>query len=282
MSITAIGPATTLDGPLPLPPPHSLLQTPSVLAETAEEDERPRWLNGVNLWGYPADEPSLWDPCATGTFRTKSEVSDQTTERFDPFGVYLPIACSSLGMPEGFEERARVALRAVVSFGVEDAISSGVGTWSNPFFGDSNLTILAAGAAVSAGVGLSYLEDAIGQTGRLGMIHATPAVVAALQAFPTDDEGVDVLVTANGNVVVSGGGYIGADPLAGATPGATEDWVFATWPIEVRLSAMQLVPEDIGDALDTSNNDVVYRAEQYVLATWDTDLQAGVLVDWSL
>lgn len=278
MSITAVGPAIRLDAPLPRAPLHGLLTIPGVLVDEGGE---PRWMNGVNLWGY-SGTPETWEPCSTGTFREKSSEDTQTNERFDPFAVYLPRSCSSLGMPSGFEEDALVALDATISFGVEQALANGVVGSTNPFLGDGNLTILAGGAAQSPGVALSYLENAIGQTGRRGIIHATPAIVAALQAVPVGDvDDDDPLLTASGNYVVSGGGYIGTDPVSGATPGTTEDWMFATWMVEVRMSDMQLNPEDIADALDRELNDVVYRAERYVLATFDSEFQAGVLVDWA-
>lgn len=278
MSITAVGPAVRLKGPPPQAPLHGLLTIPGVLVADGGE----RWMNGVNLWGYPSGVPETWEPCATGTFREKSDASEQTVERFDPFAVYLPVSCSSLGMPAGFEDDARVALNASISFGIEEALANGVSGSTNPFLGDGNLDILAGGTAQNPGVALSYIENAIGATGRRGIIHATPAVVAALQAIPTgEDDEAEPLLTASGNYVVSGGGYIGTDPVSGATPGTTEDWMFATWMVEVRMSEMQLNPEDIVDALDTATNDVVYRAERYVLATFDSEFQAGVLVDWA-
>lgn len=280
MSITAVGPAIRLTAPPPEPPLHGLLTIPGVLVQDGGDE--PRWMNGVNLWGFPSGTPETWEPCSTGTFREKTDASEQTVERFDPFAVYLPISCSSLGMPDGFEDMARETLEATISFGVEQALANGVVGSTNPFLGDGNMTALNSGTATSPGIALSFLENAIGETGRRGIIHATPAVVAALQAIPIgDDEETAPLLTASGNYVVSGGGYIGTDPVSGATPGDTEDWVFATWGVEVRLSEMHLNPEDIADALDTSNNDVVYRAERYVLATFDSEFQVGILVDWA-
>jgi hypothetical protein len=44
---------------------------------------------------------------------------------------------------------------------------------------------------------------------------------------------------------------------------------------------MLLVGDDINGTLDTSNNDLTFRAEVYALPVWDTALQAGVLIDWS-
>lgn len=277
MSITAVGPALNLDGPLPVAPPYSLLSIPGVLVAGGAD----MWMNGVNLWGYPKDTPATWEPCSSGTFRTKDEGGEMPTPRFDPFAFYESISCSgmSIGDWRSFANRAEVVLQAVQSFAIEEALSQGVTLSTNPFFADAELDILAGGAAVTPEVGLRYLEDAIGVTGRGGLIHATPAVVAAWE-FEALETGVE-LRTPNGTPVASGGGYIGADPVLGSTPAAGQAWAFATGPIEVRLSEVQMVGDDINGTLDTSNNDVTFRAEKYALAVWDTALQAGVLIDWT-
>lgn len=275
MSITAVGPALSLNGPLPVPPPYSLLSIPGVIVGDGD-----RWMNGVNLWGYPSDTPSTWEPCSTGTFRTKDEGGELPTPRFDPFAFYEAISCSglSIGDPKSFANRAEIVLQAIQSFSVEEALSQGVVGSSNPFFGDTDLDIL-GGGAVTPEVGLAYLEEAIGVTGRGGIIHATPPVVAQW-GFNLLETG-EYLRTANGTPVASGGGYIGADPVGGGTAGVGQSWVFATGPVEVRLSEVQMIGDDINGTLDTSNNDVTFRAEKYALAVWDTALQAGVLVDWT-
>jgi hypothetical protein len=274
MSVVAVGPALDLDGPLPVAPEYSLLSIPGVVVADGG-----RWLNGVNVDGYPCDVPSLWEPCSEGTFRTKSDESDQPSPRFDSFVVYLPITCSSLGMgdPDAFANRAERALEATLSFGVEQGLSQGVVGSLNPFFGDTNATLLAGGAAVTPEVGLRYLEDAIGATGRKGMIHATPATVAAweFEALRTNS----ILETVNGTPVASGGGYIGADPAAGASPAAGQAWAFATGPVEVRLAGVTITA--ISETLDRSDNTVTFRAERFVLPLWDGCLQAAVLIDWT-
>ena len=145
--------------------------------------------------------------------------------------------------------------------------------------------MLGWGSAVSPGVALSYLEEAIGATCRQGMLHFTPAVVAGLQAFPIEGGGDRSLVTANGTPVVSGDGYIGVEPQvapscrsgrvvgvrdrtgAGASrPGRELPRSRRTWTVE--------------------DNVVTYRAERYALAIWDgideDELAAAaVLVDWA-
>lgn len=280
MSSTAVAPLTRIDGPLPVAPPHSLLKTPGVVVERGDG----RWMSGANMWGYPTNEPETWDGCDAGTNRVKSEESEMDITRFDAFAAYLPIACSTL-VPVGFEDRALRAFNAKKSMAVEQALASGVQFSNNPYLGDANLTDLTSGTAVSPGVALSYLEQAIGETGEAGIIHAPPAVVAALQAFPfgqDDGEEDSPLVTVNGNRLVSGDGYIGVRPVGKPGLGTTESWVFATLGVEVRESGAELLPGDIKEAIDPLDNFLVFRAEEFFLVTWDPSaLQVAVLVDWA-
>lgn len=274
-TFTAVGPALDIDGPLPTRPPFSLLEIPGVLQEGEG-----RWLNGVNVYGYPEGTPGAWEPCSTGTFRQKDEGGEVSTPRFDPVGLYQAITCSALNFGDNwrdFAERAERALDARLSFGVERVLSQGVTLSTNPFLGDSDVTVL-GGGAVTPIVALSWLEQAIGETGQRGMIHADPATVAAWSAYLRVDG--NTLYTFNDTPVAAGGGYIGGDAGA-SSPGTGQSYAYATGPVEVFVGDPQLVGGDINGTLDTSNNDVTFRAERFVLAEWDTALQAAVLVDWT-
>lgn len=294
MSSTAVGVTSTLDGPLPVPRRFSLLRTPGVVQADADENESPRWLSGVNVIGFPAGVPHTWEPCSTGTMREKEERAGgldeealaQPRARFDPIVVYFPLKCTAKGA-NGLVERAKAVLNATLSHGVEAALAAGAALSNNPFFSDSNMVALTGNTPVSPQVGLSYLENAIGErTGRQGVIHASPAVVAAwgfgagLSNDPVDEAPpMAVLRTANGTPVIAGSGYIGVDPASQAGPAAGEDWAFATGPVEVRLADGPTV--SIAESLDRSINDVIVRPERFVLADWDTALQVGVLIDWA-
>lgn len=273
-TFTAIGPALAIDGPLPVSRPYGLLSIPGVL-----DAGNGRWMNGVNVYGYPEEVPALWEPCATGTWRTKDEGAGVNTPRFDAFGMYVPITCSamSIGDWRDFASRAEKVLDATASHGLELALSQGVELSTNPYLGDTNATVL-GGAALTPIVGLSYLENAIGATGRAGIIHASPAIVAAWSEYLHIEGGT--LYTINGTPVAAGGGYIGA-PADGSDPAAGEDYAFATGPVRAFLSEPQLVGEDINGTLDTSNNDVTFRAERFGLVEWDVALQAAVLINWT-
>lgn len=277
MSVAAIaGPRLDLRGPLPVAPLHSLLNTPGVVVV---EDDDGRWLNGVNLIGYPESTPLTWNACIpeSSDVGVKDEGEAGPQAQFDPFVCYLPVTCSSLSYPY-IRDWSEVTLEATYSMAVEKGLvgidQAGLGP--NPSLGDSNVTVLGGGAK-SPIVGLSYLENAIGATGRKGLIHATPATITQLNTdtFLNPDE----LITTNGNLVVSGDGYIGAT-ANGVSPGAGQDWMFASGPVEVRISPLAIT--DLRESLDRSENVITFRAERWVLATWDTSLQVAVLVDWDV
>ena len=290
MSSTAVGITAALDGPLPVAPPQSLLNTPGIVREAGRgfdgaQIEIDRVLGGANVWMYPTGCSELWEPCSAGTFRVKDDASTQLSPRFDSFVVYKSITCSVFGMDDAslqdLGRRASVVLNATLSAGVERALAEGVAGSSNPFFGDGNVQIQNSGTAVSPRVAVSWLEQAIGNSCRRGLIHMTPASVAGLPA-PLH-EGV-TLATANGTPVVSGMGYQGVDTAALGTPGADEDWAFATTGVEVFLGPVRIpTPKE---AVQRDINLVTFIAEAYVLAVWDgvddDELAAAaVLVDWA-
>ncbi len=271
-TLTAAGVRLDLDGPRPVAPPHSLLNTPGVVV--ADDG---RWLNGVVLDTFPTDPPFVWDPCAGGTTRVKEDGNNRPLPTFDAFVVYVPTTCSMFSS-NGLREMTRVAFEANGSWGVEFGLAHGVVGLSNPALGDANLVQLGANG-ISAAEGLARLENAIGETGIRGMIHATPAVISLLQGDKLEGDEEGNLFTLNGTPVVSGGGYIGVHPTGKAGPGDGQDWIYATGAVEVRLGAPTL--SDLRTSLDRSDNTVTFRAERAALATWDTALQVGVLVDWA-
>lgn len=275
MSSMTFGPPVVLDGPLPVAPPRGLLTVPGVLQDAGDD----RWMNGVAVWGYPEGVPELWDPCGTGTYETKTSEQTFSTPDFAAFVAYLPITCSSFTVasdPAGFAQRAEAALDAIISFAIEQALSQGLPLVANPYLADAAVTFPGGTGAVTPAVGIAYLENAIGLTGRQGMLHLTPSVATAV----FDNTGWDPpgLYTPMGTPVAAGGGYIGATPSGQAAASAGQSWVYATGP--VRAFVQSEVTLNIKDVLDRSDNVVTFRAEKYALVEWDTALQAAVLIDW--
>jgi hypothetical protein len=125
--------------------------------------------------------------------------------------------------------------------------------------------------AVTPGYGLALLEQAIADCGAggRGMIHA-PVGVASLWGAGggLSQEGPRLVAPARGNVVVAGAGYPGSGKT-GAAPAAGTAWAFATGMVQVRLGAIQILPETLGEALDRRTNELTYRAERSVSAVFD-------------
>ena len=281
-SYVAAGPVIPISGPLPRPPRHRLLSVPGVLVEADPND----WRAGAAVDAYPSDLPELWAACEEGTFETKAVGDARAQPRFFTVTYYLPIMCGPLGNVDfdEFAEMAETVLRAVESYAIERLLVHGIVGSSNPHLADAHLRFPAGQGAVSPGLALSYLDDAIADSAREGLIHVTRAIANGLGAVPLgDDEGEPAeLVTAAGTPIAVGDGYVDADPANGSSAAGdgTTDWAFATGPVEVRLSEEYRV-EGWAEALDRATNEAIVYVERDALVIWDGVVQAGVLVDWA-
>jgi hypothetical protein len=280
----SLGPLASLDGPIPVIRPYRLIDTAQVI-----DDPDPHWRAGAQIWPYPADLPGLWVPCPDGTGQGfKAEGEGWEIPVFNAFQVYLPVTCSSFSIGDDYEEyirRATLAFNARESHGVEQAFAQGLDNLATqPFLADANADVLNGGAAIGVIESLNLLERAIAETGQGGVIHATPDVVSAWEStgFTLDKAGTKLVTRGNGTPVVSGTGYIGAQPTGHTAPGAHTAWAFATGPVQLRRGDLTIVPGDISQALDRTTNVVTYRAERDELVDWDLVLQAAVLVDRTL
>lgn len=276
---TTYGPPIVLAGPLPQPLPFGLFSAAITVPEASG-----RWGMGANVRPYPPGAASSFDPCSAGTFRQKDIPEQPATPFFMAFGVYLADQCSGrgVGTDAALDNRARAAFAAVEQFAVEREFASGALMPSNPYLGDGNATIL-GGGAVSLVEALALLEQAIGDTGKAGMIHADRGIVAGWSGIGALRVSGDKLLTFNGTPVASGGGYNNVQPDGQAAPTTDTGWAFATGPVEIRRSDdIEIIPGSLAEALDRETNLVTYLAERSYLVTWDTQLQAAVLADRSL
>jgi hypothetical protein len=284
VSTVGLAPKLVEDGPLPIPPKYRLLD---VAQQLPEGD--PHWQAGVSIWSYPPDLPSLWSTCDHGTF-SKNEGEEIPNPQFDPFTVYMPVTCTTRALGGDTDElrmRAVAALDASVSYGVEQEVSQGIANPLSPYFSDANVTILGAAAVYTVAEGLAALEDAIGQTGKSGVIHVTPAVATRFSDHYLFEERAGILKTALGTPVVVSGGYKGADPSGGAnpptagSPGVGTEYAFATGPLRYIMSEAVVVAGSVRESLDRSNNLITFRAERHFVVFWDTVLQVAALIGTS-
>lgn len=282
MSVTTMSPPIVLVAAMPEPPRFSLLS----VAQRITQD---RWQTGAGVLGNAVGP---WDPydadCLGGSPSLKNAPNEIPAPIFASFQSYLGIFCTGAGAGtwNEFQERTDRVARASAAWPLERQLVHGDPMSANPHLADANLTQLGADG-IAPRIGLSYLEEAIGNTGLRGVIHTTPAIATAwsgLVRSKDDDvtENSELITTANGTPVAVGGGYTGADPADETAASGTREWAFATGPVQVAYSGVIANPDDISEALDREVNDLVYRAELDLLVAWDTQLQVGVLIDWAL
>lgn len=284
------GPLYRIDGPPPVPPKYGLLQAASSesvrIIPDVDSGGIDRWGNGVEVYPYPDDLADTFDQCATGSnIHSKSKGTDVPRPQFSAMTVYLAESCTSYKIWDQaeFKARAVTTLAAVEGAAIEKELMTGTNLPVNPHLSDGNGTFPWGNTATTVANGLAVLEIEIAKSGRAGLIHASPAVVSAAsrEYMVFNDPKSNVLRTVNGTVVIPGQGYAdGSHPLGGH-PGAgvAQDWIYATGPIDIRRSEIFVIPDDVSAALDRATNEIVYRAERYVLVDWDTVVQAAVLVD---
>ena len=274
-----------IDGSVPVRRPFGIFSVADIIQEAKE-----RWLNGGTVYGYPGGAPLLWDPSCREVPASpgKSEGGEVKTPSFGSVTMYLPITCTaaSVGNPDTFADRARLAAAAKSQFAVERQLVSGEGLASQPYLGDANVTQIFGGAAVSAEEGLAALEEQMALEDGVGVIHAPPSIVSMWSSEKLE-KGTRLL-TYNGTPVISGAGYINQVPDGeAAIDNTTSDrqWIWGSGPIQLRMTEVEKIPDDISEALTRTGDDsnkVTFLGERHFLVSWDTEIQVAALIDRSL
>jgi hypothetical protein len=313
--VTTFFPTWRIDGPPPTPPEHSLIQAaasaadgvrivndvvanPTDLAPGADSLVPPqagteRWMSGVAVWPYPPDVSQAWDNCAGTSEVDKGFGTPLTPPEFAAMTIYIPETCTSQQIPDQAEYKARAVrvMNAVESYGVEREFMTGTELPGQPHLADGNGVFPNGDNATKPNYGLQLLEEQIALSGRQGVIHCSPMLATALlgSGFALSDK-TGAIRTINGIIVIPGFGYAaGSTPLGHADAGVTEEWAYATGPIDIRRSEVFVTPDLLSQALDRGipnhsatngrPNTITYRAERYYVVAWDTAVQAAVLID---
>lgn len=280
MSSVTLGPPFVIDGPLPLRPKYGLLDAAQVMPPSVDE----HWLNGATIRAYSSDLPDVWAPCNEGSVADiKNDGGPTLQPTFGPFTVYLPVTCNTFSSrpDDEFRARATAAFEAKEGWAVERELAQGIGQPLNPFLGDINADVL-SGVALTPMEALALLEDAIADTAEGGMIHADPGTVIAWASTYLVFESGQNMRTAVGTPVAVGRGYRNARVQGHAAPGAKQAWAFASGPVQVRRTNIEIMAPTLAESLDRTTNGVTEYVERHYLVDWDTSLQAAVLVDRSI
>ncbi len=287
--MTGHGPLWRVDGPLPIPASYGLLQaarSPVVRIVPDEDRGVERWANGVEVYPYPPDAGHGFDSCSIygSTPEEKEEGTAIDRPQFDALTVYLAETCSSFGIGNDAQFRARAvaALAAVEGRVVEREFMAGDIFPGQPHLADGAGDFPNGNTPTTVVDGIALLEEAIAASGRQGIIHVPPAVATAMTfGYLVDDRQGVLRTIGNGTVVVPGQGYAGdaGDPTGAPAATGKQNWIYASGPVDVRRTEVDLLPGELSQALDRENNVVTYRAERYYLTDWDTAVQTAVLVD---
>lgn len=258
------GPSAVRTSALLTPPTTSLL----TIATIVVEDDN-RWENGFEIEGEGCGTAAAWDDCGSDL---KVPGDSRANSQFTPFVIYSTDSCSTWGYSKGGERDRRAArvkrnLATSESFILEQELwgdTLGVG---NPKIADTSALTYSTGLPILQAV--AQIEDAAGDLARgAGVyIHMRPYQFTLLvheQILRLVD---GKWITPMGSVIVPGRGYAGDGP-AGEPATTTEEWIYATAPVEVRLGA----PYDIDDPKDVvarDTNDVLLIAERKAIASFD-------------
>lgn len=277
-----------LDAPLPTRRTDDLLAVSKPLVPA----DATRWLGGVWSGGYPPGPAFTHDPCSHGTDRVKMDAGSIASQQSGRFTVYMPASCTTQSVAsdvDGFIARLKAAFAIYESAAVERALASGdTHEDIGPYIGNQNMELLANGA-VDAIAALRLLENTISRHGS-GIIHAAPSTVVVWDALNLTMRRGPLTYTKRGTPIAVGAGYINITPDNQNAPGVSEQWVFATGPVEIYRSSEIVIPASaMAQILDRSQNDVFVIVERPYFFNWlgrqssdDEDhVQAGVLVNES-
>lgn len=269
----------SIDGPPPAAPALTLVGASRIVPTTDD-----KWINGAALWPYPTDLPDVYDACLAPSSSGATKIAGTPTSEdlFGSFAVLEGVTCTTrgIGNPEDWKNRVKRVLEAREHWGIEHEFWAGSLKPDNPHLAQSSATLLNSGTSVSMKNALALLEQEIAEKGGDGIIHLRPTLFSTIEyeAPGLLEVSGGVARTKLGTPVVPGVGYPGTSPAAVAAT-STVEWAYVTGRIEMRRSEIFGLPESMAEATDRSVNTTTFRAERYVLVTWDRRIHAAVKVD---
>jgi hypothetical protein len=271
------GPTFVVSAPLQEPPLYSLLSSARVVDEGDDH-----WLNGLGVMGNECALAGLEDPCVSGGSDTRPTSGITAVVDSPAFTVFTNIKCTTRSYRfDDLMALARQHFTAVESQAVEtmlmsDPVAIGVQNLRGLNGAPAPTVINATAQTVIEGIG--QLENAIAGFGSRGMIHVSPALLTAMayRQLLVNDNGK--LRTWMGTIVVPGYGYIANTPTGQTATGTTE-WAYATPLVELRRTQIYTVPDEAGQAVDRSVNDLAVHVERHYAIALQRCPQATIKID---
>lgn len=271
--MTVLGPAAIVTGVPLTPPPISLLTAAGVVDETGE-----RWENGFNYIAESCGAADAFLICnndpITG-FQKTVTAARSTPITGTPYGIVAQDTATTFGWAyRDYAARATRKLLSVESYMIAKELWNGT-LGINPKFADP-LAVIAPGtgaAPESLLTAISSVEQAFFDVnpGTRCYIHMRPNILQTLQNFSGGDplrRVGNVYYTQMDSVCCVDRGYPGTGP-AGQAVSQTQEWIYATPPIQVRHGPVMVTPTSMKEATDRKSNQVTFFAERAVHAGWD-------------
>jgi hypothetical protein len=273
------GLAVSIDGPAPSPPALTLANAARIV--TSGDD---RWINGASTLDWPTDLPDVFDTCqqTSSSGHAKDAGTPAGSTDWASFTILQGVTCTTASFynPDEWINRARTSLEAREDWRLGYEFWTGALQSANPHLTGTGVTSLNGGSATSVLNAVALLEQEIADKGGDGVIHMRLAPFTQLSlgygGAVTVKSGV--AYTQAGTKIVPSVGYPGLGP-ANASIATTIDWAYATGPIELRRSEVQVVPGSMSEATLREQNLTTFRAERHVLLTWDQRIHAAAKID---
>ena len=268
--------------------PCGLLSVARVMTHTtANYDER--WVRGFSYEFDSQPEVQLFtvNDVDTGNAGKSGTSSLPQFKEYDPFFIQVTDTRSYFGI--NGEDRfaiARKQLEAATQKAVELELWEGLAsigeTNGNDFLREASAASVVNSGALAPATALMLLEQAISSSpaGTNGVIHMTRDVASILGSrliySPADGGKTGKAMTRLGTEVVIGSGYTGAGRLSDAntTASASNKWMFATGPVDVHLSKIEIVNENLGQGatVSTNTNDLTVKAVRAAAVYFDPSI----------
>lgn len=283
------------------PPPatqarYSLLVAAGANGQTAGDD---RWGRGV-VWTPEGCGAGGVVPAACGVVPDRNAPDRSGQAYGDPFYVWAADECDAQGFAaRDWQGRARRRLEATQSYQVAAELWAGALTLHEASEGniDTPASFLASTDQVvdenmdaARAIGVAEALAMACSEGRRIMVHVPVAVLEramTVSQYLLRDTG-GIITTAMGNIVVADAGYSGTGPVGpdgGNTPDNSTQWIYATQLVQVRLGAVEMLPNSLRDALgwaqalDRGTNDVTVWAQRLALYQLDPCCRIALSTD---
>ena len=246
--------------------PCGLLSVARVMTHTtANYDER--WVRGFSYEFDSQPEIEIFTVNDVSASAVVGTSSLPQFKEYDPFFIQVTDTRSALGV--NGEDRfalAKKQLEAATQKAVERELWEGKAaiaeTNGNDFLRETAIASVVNAGALAPATALMLLEQEISSSpaGTNGVIHMTRDVASILGSriiYSAADGGkTGKAMTRLGTEVVIGSGYTGAGRLADSntTASASNKWMFATGPVDVHLSKIEIVNENLGQGFTATTN----------------------------